>query len=89
MWNARNIAAQGGLKIEEIALTAHKYRPEIIPICESHLNESFEDGEIEIPLYRVIRADRDKARSRPVFITFSLSTQHRLIFLPLILLSDK
>ena len=45
-------------KLEELMLVAQKYKPEVICITETHLNESFEDGEIEIPLYRVFRADR-------------------------------
>ena len=62
MWNARGLASHGGQKIEEIMLWAHKYRPEIICISETQLNKSFEDGEIEIPMYRVVRQDRYLAR---------------------------
>eukprot|EP00666_Eupelagonemidae_sp_cell4sb_P018068 gene18068-biopygen19881 len=39
-------------------------QPIVIAITETHLDESFKDGEIDIPGYRVLRQDRDPSKSR-------------------------
>ena len=62
LWNSRGIGTNDLQKLEELMLVAQKYKPEVICITETHLNESFEDGEIEIPLYRVFRVDRCATR---------------------------
>ena len=62
LWNSRGIGTNDLQKLEELMLVAQKYKPEVICITETHLNESFEDGEIEIPLYRVFRVDRSATK---------------------------
>ncbi len=39
-------------------------QPLVIAVTETHLNDSFKDGEIDIPGYRVLRQDRDAALSK-------------------------
>ena len=48
-----------GHKHLELALLAAETQPLVIAITESHLDSSFEDGEVHIPGYVLIRSDRD------------------------------
>ena len=59
VWNARGLMVRKGHKHAEIAALAAEQEPKVIAITESHLNQSYEDGEIDIPGYAIIRQDRD------------------------------
>eukprot|EP00666_Eupelagonemidae_sp_cell4sb_P018120 gene18120-biopygen35919 len=56
--------SQKGYKQSELAELAAEMQPIVIAITETHLDESFKDGEIDIPGYRVLRQDRDPSKSR-------------------------
>eukprot|EP00666_Eupelagonemidae_sp_cell4sb_P002548 gene2548-biopygen33462 len=55
---------KGGHKHIEIAQVAAHHHPKVIGITETHLDDSFQDGEIDIPGYRILRSDRDKKCSK-------------------------
>eukprot|EP00666_Eupelagonemidae_sp_cell4sb_P004626 gene4626-biopygen1733 len=55
---------KGGHKLMELAEIAAERKPLVIAITETHLDDSFKDGEVEIPGYRLIRQDRDPKRSK-------------------------
>eukprot|EP00662_Eupelagonemidae_sp_cell21_P045773 gene45773-biopygen44465 len=63
VWNARGLMVKKGHKQLQLALIAAERRPRVIAITESHLDDSFEDGEIDIPGYKIIRQDRDLRKS--------------------------
>eukprot|EP00662_Eupelagonemidae_sp_cell21_P057246 gene57246-biopygen107523 len=51
--------AKKGHKHAEIVELAADTHPRVIAVTESHLDDSFRDGEIAIPGYQMIRQDRD------------------------------
>ncbi len=63
VWNARGLMVKKGHKHLELALLAAETQPLVIAITESHLDSSFEDGEVHIPGYVLIRSDRDPVQS--------------------------
>lgn len=63
IWNANGLASHGGQKVEELSLILNRLRPEVCCISETKLDSSFEDGEIEMPMYTVVRSDRNLKRS--------------------------
>eukprot|EP00662_Eupelagonemidae_sp_cell21_P011196 gene11196-28427_t len=56
--------AKKGHKRDWLAELADEREPMIIFITESHLDHSHEDGEVDMPGYRVLRQDRDPKRSK-------------------------
>lgn len=53
-----------GHKHMELAELAANTNPNVIGITETHLDSSFQDGEIDIPGYSIIRQDREREISR-------------------------
>ena len=48
----------------EVGRIAAQRKPMLIAITETHLDASFENGEVDIPGYMLIRQDRDPTKSR-------------------------
>eukprot|EP00666_Eupelagonemidae_sp_cell4sb_P017790 gene17790-biopygen28116 len=63
-WNARGLMVKNGHKHLELAEMAAERMPGVIGITESLLDDTFKDGEIDIPSYRIIRRDRDLELSK-------------------------
>eukprot|EP00662_Eupelagonemidae_sp_cell21_P015808 gene15808-biopygen88115 len=64
LWNARGLMTGKGHKLSELAEIAAAKRPAVIAITESHLDDSFQNGEVTIAGYDIVRQDRDKQLSK-------------------------